>query len=222
MLTYFTTNNKQPEFLKVPYARTNTTIGGTVWTHQKNGAPISIPDKSKWEPLEEGVWAWPTADRLNPLDFLKSKQTGEPMKMGDGQDWILPKLRVAIYDAGQLIVESTAPTRVLLRGGKYLTQALPEWERVDNLADAILSGIQGQSEFTKIEILEIITDLLQVNYDICKYEVAYYGLFDDINAIAALQWCVDFQAILDIYETKIIAGDAVEIEQKKSSVEAAS
>jgi hypothetical protein len=160
-------------------------------------------------PGESKVWVgyWNEA-RPGTTDLRRKKmRRGSPLKLGDGQEWLVPQLMLYAGESGFSIDLPCAAE--LDDNGKWTAgAALKEGEARAKLADRLYAGMVlaslGKSDpLTDEELLDITCDLLGMNYVVDRLEVAMLGLLSFGEKLAdAAKIATDWQTAIDWLEKK--------------------
>lgn len=177
---------------------------GTVFRPQRADAdepllgcwPASDPDPARaqtWEDTGKGYWLghWPAAPPM-PADLVRPDLIdGHPVRLGDGNDWLIPVARV--FPAG-----SRLPMRLTLGPDGWEGAVLPAYADLSRRAGEFwefLLAAEGDS-IALARWIPLAVDALAVNYHLNDRGASHLGILTNQNILTILGALVDTPSLV--------------------------
>jgi hypothetical protein len=172
MLAYITSKLEVPEQLKaLPKNKLcrREYKNGAIYTHINAPSYEKMPERLI--NVSETLNVFKLSETLDQKRITK-RNIGTPFIMGDGQSWLIPKLRV-FPDGSQL----PSSLKLTENGMQYIVKpdVLEAWATWELIWDHVFSD----KKMDDAQIIDVITKVLQINYDITSLDILVFGLLDE-------------------------------------------
>jgi hypothetical protein len=169
--------------------------------------PLYLPESQDWM---EGERYWvgcdrslpPGPDELARLDGLPGYET----KLGDGRDWIVPRLLEWNADRRTPDAPCHLPARQtmqnVLTGGTARLVLRPRFREASEIASKAFEGFAHQRTAPFDALFIAAAKLLSVNYRLGVEEINLLGLFDPTLVMRVLTRSFDYPAFARSVETE--------------------
>jgi len=176
------------------------------------------PDRQTWRkaPGVANYWVGIINDkRPTPVDLARPDQLrGHPVKLGDGNEWLIPVARgLRETEAGEIVsVGCILPTRVDVDDeGNWISGVVQPihanlWDVACRWEQVFASTQSGEKvEFNFADGFDAALSALATNYAVDKTEAAMLGLFDDRCVYHVLGALIDMPVFAEWCKKKAMA-----------------
>lgn len=213
MLGYLSKDNSRPDFLSGWKLSGQEVINkGKLWWLDR---PIQTPKMpTSMIQLDDNWSCFKIKEELDHKDILRTDHPlGQKFKMGDDQEYYFPQLRV--FPSGTAL-----PERIELTENGIVYKPTKKYLRAWEWGNAIWEHIMGTKILDDAEIVQMIEDILSLNYYVTKREILVYGLIDIKGIVPIMRHLIDiakFEEAIDEQEKKklyvsssiTISGDSI-------------
>jgi len=181
---------------------------------REGGSALYHAESQTWTAADTHWVGYENNARPGPFDLLRDDNVGgHAVKMGDGNQWLVPILRVA--PAGPLLPH--AHYFCMGEGGKFQSRLRPEfmalgqkvesmWTEYATRVGMIDTEAGDMATFT-LEIdddCSLIADALAFNYRVGKIEISLLALLTPSSLQKALEALLDIPTLLDIVKKNAV------------------
>ena len=189
-------------------------VKGVLACQRSSGEGLGYhPDRQEWRTAPGGAYrfGWAQDAPPGPSELMRANpQHGRLVMMADERPWLVPQLRV--YSDERLGMTCCLPFKGALTEGGEWTQGevMPAYRRLDELAERLLDGMVRAEDHTlpaevrpekmqTAELLDVVAELLAVNYRVSRVELAALGVLSTDRLVEAARYACD----LDTAEASI-------------------
>ena len=172
---------------------------------------LVLEGRQTWTPCDEGKYwiGWRTDKPPAPADLARREQiAGHAVKLGDGNEWIIPLARV--INGG-----TEFPKRLTLGpGGMWVETILPQFVEFCAKAESVWRGISGAVERADdsgeskvdaeigVDDTAFAIEALALNYAVGSWEASALGLLTTHTRAAIIMATVDWPRIVAVLEAQ--------------------
>jgi len=181
-------------------------------------------DRQQWQALLAGPWVgWLPADKPGPADLARSEQlSGQLVRLGDGQEWLVPLARGQSEQDGALVWFCALERKMeLTAAGNWAPADVVErWAQLWRLAETWQAARWGANiddapegadnvslavEMTNDEAAAGAVLALQANYRLGPVEAGILGLLTSRTMVAVLDALIDVATVWEYLKKKTAA-----------------
>lgn len=157
------------------YSKASGKAGTIFWWKADNNKAPKIPD-GELETIDENTFYFKTAENLIPNKLLKNAKNpmGSLIKFPDGNEWLVPQIRIAEGD------KSDIPLRQGRKNNQLLLTPYKEHEEIQKLAAELAAHVLD-GKAINFPAWNWIETILQVNYHITQYHAMAFSLYEEKN-----------------------------------------
>lgn len=163
-----------------------------------------LPDEQVWEQINESLHVgYEKSDKPTPADLERREQLGgKRLKMADGNEWMVPRLRLW---AGEFGWVTALPSRMKRKGGEWVAgDVLPEHAESESLGTKLLDRMIEAHEQSGLpdatvgmsyaDAADYVSRVLAINYRVGPDELSLLGALPmDHRLAGALRIATDYE-----------------------------